>query len=132
MSPPRVCRSIFLGAIAGLTVSACGSGTAAIVAGGGGGGGDKNAPTVVSDLVVGATPTDHKTSPVRLSFKLTDAESDVVAVTIGYELPGAGAVVPMLLKGSPSLSALSSGPSGRLRPNGCGIEANLRCGYCSP
>jgi VCBS repeat protein len=94
--------------------TSCGLGGAGILSGGsgGGGGGSGNAPPVVSDLVVGAGAPDLKTSPVQVSFKLTDAEGDPVGVVLAYLPASGGSPVPMTLVGNPSLSGLASSAAG--------------------
>ncbi len=94
-----------------VALASCGSGTLAILGGGGGGGGG-NAPSVVSDVLVGADATDAKVSPVSFSFKLTDAESNPVDVDVLYTPPGGGASIPLLLTGSTNLDGLAAAPAG--------------------
>jgi hypothetical protein len=94
-----------------LILPACGSGTLAIFGGGGGGGGG-NAPPVVGDVLVGADPTDAKTSPVTFTFKITDAESSPVDIDVLYVPPGGGPPVPVLLAGNTNLDQLASSPAG--------------------
>jgi hypothetical protein len=96
--------------LAAAATASCGSGTLAILGSGGGGGG--NAPTVVSDVVVGSDATDAKTSPVQFSFELTDAESNPASVDVFYEPPGGGAPVPITPVGGASLDNLSTSHAG--------------------
>jgi hypothetical protein len=95
-----------------VSFASCGSGTLAIFGSGGGGGGGGNAPTVVSDVLVGADATDAKVSPLSFSFKLTDAESNPVDVDVLYTPPGGGTPVPLLLTGTTNLDDLATGPGG--------------------
>jgi hypothetical protein len=104
-------RSIVL-ALSAAILGACGSGTLAILGGSGGGGGSGNAPTVVSDVVVGSSSTDAKASPVAFSFRLTDAESNHADVDVFYVPPGGGPPVPVALAGGGSLDGLAASPSG--------------------
>ncbi len=109
MSRRHLIRTICI-ALGSFVLGSCGSGSLTIFGGGGGGGG--GSPTVVSDVLVGADATDAKTSPVTFTFRLTDADSNVVDVDVLYTPPGGGAPVPVLLTGNTNLDDLATSPAG--------------------
>src|SRR6185295_10866048 len=110
------------------SATSCGWGSMAIFQSGSGNGGNGNAPTVASDLTIGDSPADLKSSPVLVSFRLTDAESDPVDVAVVYESPSGGLQVPMLLVGNPSLTELASSPGGTVHTFTWDYAAQLTTG----
>jgi hypothetical protein len=93
--PRGLVASSFL--LAAGALASCGAGTAGIVAGTGGSDSGGNAPTVLGDVMVSRA----KTSPARITFRLTDAEGDRAEVEIRVRTPG-GAALNALLVASPA------------------------------